>query len=177
MLGGLLPAARPGPDGESDAAPTTVGAARQRSLTTAFTTSAVSLPALIDAARPLLAPRAAVVALTFDTGHVHPGYGWMGPLKAALEASVRALAVELGSAGVRVNAISAGPLVTPAASAIPGMETLAAHWEAAAPLGWDRHDAAPVARTAVALLSDWLPATTGQVIHADGGATLPLTVG
>ncbi|MBW3068197.1 SDR family oxidoreductase [Actinomyces sp. 594] len=151
--------------------------ARGRALAEAFTASAASLQALVDAVRHLLSAHASVLALTFDTGHVHPGYGWMGPLKAALEASVRALAVELGPAGVRVNALSAGPLVTPASSAIPGMDTLAANWEDAAPLGWDRNDAEPVARTAVALLSDWLPATTGQVIHADGGAALRLTVG
>lgn len=177
LLGTLLPADHPGPDGESDAAPAMTGAERQRRLAAAFTASAASLPALVDAVRPLLAPRAAVVALTFDTAHVHPGYGWMGPLKGALEATARSLAVELGPAGVRVNVISAGPLSTPAANAIPGLDALAQHWESAAPLGWDRRDAAPVARTAVALLSDWLPATTGQVIRADGGATLALTVG
>lgn len=178
LLGTLLPTDHPGLDGESDAAPAVVGAERQRRLAAAFTASTASLPALVDAVRPLLlAPRAAVVALTFDTAHVHPGYGWMGPLKAALEATARSLAVELGPAGVRVNVIGAGPLSTPAANAIPGLDALAQHWEAAAPLGWDRHDAEPVARTAVALLSDWLPATTGQVIRVDGGATLPLTVG
>jgi len=172
LLGTLLPA-HPGPDD----APATAGAGRQQRLAEAFTTTAASLPALVDAVRPLLAPRAAVVTLTFDTPHVHSGYGWMGPLKAALEASVRSLAVELGPAGVRVNAIGAGPLSTPAAGAIPGLDALARHWETTAPLGWDHRDARPVARTAVALLSDWLPATTGQVIRADGGATLPLTVG
>ncbi|WP_136313662.1 SDR family oxidoreductase [Actinomyces procaprae] len=171
VLGTLLPS-RTGAGGD-----TADPGARARSLAEAFTVSAGSLPALVDALRPLLGPRSSVVALTFDTGHVHPGYGWMGPLKAALEASVRGLAVELGPAGVRVNAVSAGPLATPAASAIPGVDALATSWEAAAPLGWDRNDATAVARTAVALLSDWLPATTGQVIHADGGAPLRLTVG
>ncbi|SDN74427.1 Enoyl-[acyl-carrier-protein] reductase [NADH] [Actinomyces ruminicola] len=169
LLGTLLPAGA-----DTDAAAGVDADAHSRVLAEAFTASAASLPALVDAVRSLLTPRASVVALTFDTGHVHLGYGWMGPLKAALEASVRGLAVELGPAGVRVNAVSAGPLVTPAASAIPGLEALASRWEAAAPLGWDRHDAAAVARTAVALLSDWLPATTGQVIHADGGAALCL---
>ncbi|MDO4899850.1 SDR family oxidoreductase [Actinomyces sp.] len=171
LLGTMLPAHT---DGETAAVKP---GGRGRGLEEAFTVSAASLPALVEALRPLLTSRASVVALTFDTGHVHPGYGWMGPLKAALEAAVRGLATELGPAGVRVNAVSAGPLITPAASAIPGLDALATRWERAAPLGWDRHDAVPVARTAVALLSDWLPATTGQVIPADGGTPLRLTVG
>ncbi|MCL3777591.1 SDR family oxidoreductase, partial [Actinomyces sp. AC-20-1] len=86
-----------------------------------------------------------------------------------LEASVRGLAVELGPAGVRVNAVAAGPLRTPAAGAVPGLDALAASWQDRAPLGWDPDDAEPVARTVVSLLSDWLPATTGQVLRADGG--------
>ncbi len=145
---------------------------RAAALEAAFTVTTASLPALVEALSPLLGVGSAVVALTFDSGRVHPGYGWMGPLKAALEASVRTLAAELGDAGVRVNALSAGPLHTPAASAVPGFEGLASRWVRMAPLGWDPDDADPVARTAVALLSGWLPATTGQVVYADGGAWL-----
>ena len=122
-------------------------AERMRSLERAFTVSAASLPAL-----------------------VWPGYGWMGPLKAALEAGVRSLAVELGGRGVRVNAISSGPLSTTAAGAIPDFETLSRRWSETAPLGWDTGNATAVARSAVALLSTWMPATTGQTIHVDGGA-------
>ena len=110
------------------------------------------------------------MTLTFDSARVHPGYGWMGPLKAALEAAVRTLAVELGGRGVRVNAISSGPLRTTAAGAIPDFEALSRRWSEAAPLGWDTADATAVARSAVALLSTWMPATTGQTIHVDGGA-------
>ena len=143
---------------------------RMRGLERAFTVSAASLPALVDAAGPLLSRGSSVVTLTFNSARVYPGYGWMGPLKAALEASVRALAVELGERGVRVNAISSGPMSTTAASAIPGFEELSRSWSEVAPLGWDTGDATAVARTAVALLSTWMPATSGQTIHVDGGA-------
>ncbi|WP_167145876.1 SDR family oxidoreductase [Actinomyces sp. ZJ308] len=161
LLGTVLPL---------EGADTAGRAERMRELERALTVSAASLPALVDAARPLLGPGSSVVTLTFDSARVWPGYGWMGPLKAALEASVRALAVELGQRGVRVNAVSSGPLSTTAASAIPDFEVLSGRWGAAAPLGWDTQDATAVARSTVALLSSWLPATTGQVIHVDGGA-------
>lgn len=145
---------------------------RSAALQEAFTASAASLADLVQAVRPLLAPGASILTLTFETSRAHPGYGWMGPLKAALEASARYLAVELGAQGVRVNALSCGPLRTPAASAIPDLDEMAERWATGAPLGWDPDRAEPVARTAVALLSDWMPATTGQVIRADGGACL-----
>ena len=141
-----------------------------RNLERAFTVSAASLPALVHAASPLLDRGGSIVTLTFDSARVWPGYGWMGPLKAALEAGVRSLAVELGGRGVRVNAISSGPLSTTAAGAIPDFETLSRRWSETAPLGWDTGNATAVARSAVALLSTWMPATTGQTIHVDGGA-------
>ncbi|BAW92937.1 Enoyl-[acyl-carrier-protein] reductase [Actinomyces sp. Chiba101] len=174
LLGTVLPAgAEEADDGERMRARLEeAGEARMAALRDAFIVSAASLPALVEATAPLLDRGSSVLALTFDTSRVYPGYGWMGPLKAALEASVRSLAVELGLRGVRVNALSAGPLRTTAASAIPAFDDLVGDWGAGAPLGWDPDDAAPVARTAVALLSDWMPATTGAVIHADGGATL-----
>lgn len=141
-------------------------------LAQALAVSVASLPALAAATRPLLAPTSSVVTLTFVSDQAVAGYGWMGPMKAALEAAVRALAVELGPAGVRVNAVSAGPLLTPAGGAVPGIADLAARWQQAAPLGWDRTDAGAVAATVTALLSGLLPATTGQVLAADGGARL-----
>ena len=167
LLRTLLPQGTP-----DDGGPAVDGARRSAALRTAFTTSAASLADITQAVRPLLAPGASILALTFETTRAHPGYGWMGPLKAALESSVRYLAVELGAQGVRVNALSCGPLRTPAASAIPDLEEMAQRWAGAAPLGWDPDRAEPVARSAVVLLSDWLPATTGQVIRADGGAAL-----
>lgn len=159
--------------GEGQAGASAAGLASwQSDLERALTVSVTSLPALVGALSPLLMPGSAVLALTFESGRVVPGYGWMGPLKAALEASVRGLAVEQGPRGVRVNALSAGPLRTTAGGAIPGFDQLAQAWESRAPLGWDAGDPSPVARTAVALLSSWLPATTGEVLHADGGASL-----
>ena len=169
LLGTVLPLETPGAGGAGPES-TARTEERMRGLERAFTVSAASLPALVDAAGPLLGLGSSVVTLTFDSARVYPGYGWMGPLKAALEASVRALAVELGERGVRVNAISSGPMSTTAAGAIPGFEELSRSWSEVAPLGWDTGDATAVARTAVALLSTWMPATSGQTIHVDGGA-------
>jgi enoyl-[acyl-carrier protein] reductase I len=70
---------------------------------------------------------------------------------------------------VRVNLVSAGPLKTLAAKAIPGFEELEAGWSERAPLGWDQTDQGPTARAVVALLSDFFPATTGEIVHVDGG--------
>ena len=64
---------------------------------------------------------------------------------------------------------SAGPIGTPAASGIPGFEQLAGQWERMAPLGWDPRDMTPTAKAVVALLSDFFPKTTGEMIHVDGG--------
>lgn len=169
LLGTVLPLETPGTGGTGPES-TARTEERVRGLERAFTVSAASLPALVDAAGPLLGLGSSVVTLTFDSARVYPGYGWMGPLKAALEASVRALAVELGERGVRVNSISSGPMSTTAAGAIPGFEELSRSWSEVAPLGWDTGDASAVARTAVALLSTWMPATSGQTIHVDGGA-------
>nr|WP_250648891.1 MULTISPECIES: SDR family oxidoreductase [unclassified Actinomyces] len=177
LLGDALAGSLTGAPTDGDAAsapaagpgPAAVLCARLDALAAASTVSAASLAALTGVLRPLLGAGSSVVTLTFTSGRVAPGYGWMGPLKAALEASVRGLAVELGPAGVRVNAVAAGPLRTPAAGAVPGLDALAASWQDRAPLGWDPDDAEPVARTVVSLLSDWLPATTGQVLRADGG--------
>ena len=169
LLGTVLPLETPGTGGTGPES-TARTEDRVRGLERAFTVSAASLPALVDAAGPLLGLGSSVVTLTFDSARVYPGYGWMGPLKAALEASVRALAVELGERGVRVNSISSGPMSTTAAGAIPGFEELSRSWSEVAPLGWDTGDASAVARTAVALLSTWMPATSGQTIHVDGGA-------
>ncbi|MFG2346111.1 enoyl-ACP reductase FabI [Streptomyces phaeochromogenes] len=133
-------------------------------------TSTYSLKALAVAATPLLRPKASLVALDFDAARTWPGYDWMGVAKAGLEACGRYLARELGPRGVRVNLVAAGPLRTLAARGIGADgEAFEKQWASDAPLGWDAGDAEPVARTCLALLSNWLPATTGEIIHADGG--------
>ncbi|MDJ1136552.1 enoyl-ACP reductase FabI [Streptomyces iconiensis] len=137
---------------------------------TAMHTSVYSLTALATACRPLLREGSSIVGLGFDGSRTWPGYGWMGVAKAGLEACARYLARELGPERVRVNLVAAGPLRTLAAAHIddngPAFE---AGWHARSPLGWDPDDTGPVARTCLALLSDWLPVTTGQIVHADGG--------
>jgi meromycolic acid enoyl-[acyl-carrier-protein] reductase len=110
-----------------------------------------------------------VVGLDFDATKAWPVYDWMGVAKAGLESTSRYLARYLGAEGVRVNLVAAGPLKTMAAKNIPGFEQFTARWPEMAPLGWDVADPEPAARACVALLSDWFPATTGEIIHVDGG--------
>ena len=135
----------------------------------ALRTSAYSLVGLTTACQPLFRDRASVVGLTFDATVTWPSYDWMGVAKAALESASRYLARYLGPAGVRCNLVSAGPLATMAKSAIPGASEFDEVWAQRAPLGWDPTDATAAAKGVVALLSDWFPATTGEVIHVDGG--------
>jgi enoyl-[acyl-carrier protein] reductase I len=93
----------------------------------------------------------------------------MGVAKSALESTSRYLAKELGPRKIRCNLIAAGPIKTMAAKSIPGFSKFEDVWDDRAPLGWDVTDATPVARAIVALMSDWFPATTGEIIHVDGG--------
>ena len=137
---------------------------------TAVHVSAYSLKSLTMAARPLFGDRASVVGLDFDATVAWPKYDWMGVAKAAFESTARYLARDLGGEGVRVNLVSAGPLRTTAAKSIPGFDELSTIWETRAPLGWDVRDAEPAARGCCALLSDWFPATSGEIVHVDGGA-------
>jgi enoyl-[acyl-carrier protein] reductase I len=136
---------------------------------TALEVSAYSLTSLAVAARPLMPRGSSVVGLTFDATVAWPVYDWMGVAKAALESSARYLARDLGPDGIRVNMVAAGPIRTTAAKAIPGFEAIEGGWAARAPLGWDVGDAEPTARAVVALLSDWFPATTAEIVHVDGG--------
>ncbi|MEZ5177789.1 MAG: enoyl-ACP reductase FabI [Acidimicrobiales bacterium] len=136
---------------------------------TALQVSAWSLPALARAVKPLLRPRASIVGLDFDASVAWPAYDWMGVAKAALESAARYLARDLGPADVRVNLVAAGPIRTVAARSIPGFAAIEQVWSRQAPLGWDVDDPEPVARAVVALLSDWFPATTGEIVHVDGG--------
>ena len=131
--------------------------------------SAYSLKSLATACRPLMGPGGSVVGMTFDATIAWPAYDWMGVAKAALESTSRYLARDLGPDGIRVNLVSAGPLKTLAAKAIPGFEELEQMWSTRAPLGWDETDQTPTAKAVVALLSDFFPATTGEIVHVDGG--------
>ncbi len=139
----------------------------------AFRVSTFSLKELAAALAPLMDQGGSVVTLDFDNStQAWPLYDWMGVCKAGLEATVRYLARDLGPRKVRVNALAAGPIATIAAKGIPGFKHLEAFWGKQAPLGWDARDPAcvdAVARTACMMLSDWLPGTTGELIHVDGG--------
>lgn len=132
--------------------------------------SAYSLKSLSTALLPLMPPGSAVVGLDFDASQAWPSYDWMGVAKAALEATARYLARDLGPKGVRVNLVAAGPLRTVAARSIGELDSIEDEWARRAPLGWDTRDAEATARGCVALLSDWFPATTGEILHVDGGA-------
>ncbi|UDY25138.1 enoyl-ACP reductase FabI [Nocardioides sp. Kera G14] len=131
--------------------------------------SAYSLMSLAHAVRPILTPGAGIVGLTFDATVAWPAYDWMGVAKAGLESCARYLARDLGGDGIRVNLVSAGPLKTLAAKAIPGFDEIDGVWKDRAPLGWDNTDQEPTAKAVCALLSDFFPATTGEIIHVDGG--------
>ncbi|MFJ9509393.1 enoyl-ACP reductase FabI [Streptomyces anulatus] len=139
------------------------------SVATAMHVSAFSLKSLAMACKPLMSEGGSIVGLTFDAQYAWPQYDWMGPAKAALEATSRYLARDLGKDGLRCNLISAGPLRSMAAKSIPGFEELADVWNNRAPLAWDMNDPEPAGRSIVALLSDFFPRTTGEIIHVDSG--------
>ena len=141
------------------------------SASTAFATSAFSYKTLAVGLRPLLveAGGGALVTLDFDNRQSWPSYDWMGVAKSALQSVTRYLARYLGPDGIRVNAVSAGPLATIAAKSIPGLDTFRRVWETDAPLGWDIRNPDPVARMVCVLLSDWAVATSGEIVHVDGG--------
>jgi enoyl-[acyl-carrier protein] reductase I len=131
--------------------------------------STFSFKALAMAALPLMGSGGAIVGMDFDASRAWPAYDWMGVAKAGLESCARYLARDLGPRGIRVNLMAAGPLRTMAAKSIPGFEVFEAMWGKRAPLGWNLSDPGPAARACVALLSDWFPATTGEIVHVDGG--------
>jgi enoyl-[acyl-carrier protein] reductase I len=139
------------------------------SVAMALQTSAYSLKALAAGLADLMKPGSSVVGLDFDARVAWPAYDWMGVAKAALESTSRYLARDLGERGIRVNLVSAGPVRTLAAKGISGFEEIEGEWGRQAPLGWDTGDPEPVGRAVVSLLSDWWPATTGELIHVDGG--------
>ena len=140
------------------------------SASTAFQVSAFSLKELTAGLLPVLENHhASVVTLDFDARVAWPVYDWMGVCKAALESVTRYLARDLGPKGIRVNLCAAGPVRTMAAKSIPGFAAFEDAWDGRAPLGWDVNDPVPVAKTVCAMLSDWMPATTGSMVWADGG--------
>jgi enoyl-[acyl-carrier protein] reductase I len=118
---------------------------------------------------PMMGRGGGFVGLTFDATQAWPVYDWMGVAKAGLESANRYLAMHLGQRGIRANLVSAGPLRTMAAKSIPGFDQFEEAWTQRAPLGWNLSDQDPAARACLALLSDWFPATTGEIVHVDGG--------
>jgi enoyl-[acyl-carrier protein] reductase I len=138
-------------------------------VSTAVQVSAYSLKALAVAAQPLMSSGGSIVGLDFDATVAWPKYDWMGVAKAAFESTARYLARDLGPSGIRVNLVAAGPIRTVAAKSIPGFDEFEEVWSTRAPLTWDLDDAVPAAQACIALMSDWFPATTGEIVHVDGG--------
>ena len=140
-------------------------------VSTALHVSTFSLKALAAGLLPLFraAGGGSVVGLDFDATKAWPSYDWMGVAKAGLESAARYLAKELGPDHIRVNLVAAGPMRTMAAKSIPGFSAFEDAWAERAPLGWDISDSSSVAKACVALLSDWFPMTTGEIVHVDGG--------
>lgn len=135
----------------------------------AMNASAYSLKTLADVVAPLMTEGGSIVGLDFDNTVTYPAYDWMGVAKSALESTSRYLARYLGPQQIRVNLVAAGPVKTIAARSIPGFSRFEDVWDERAPLGWDVRDNSGVAKACVALLSDWFPQTTGDIIHVDGG--------
>jgi enoyl-[acyl-carrier protein] reductase I len=133
--------------------------------------STYSLKTLAEVVTPLMPNGGSIVGLDFDNStQAWPAYDWMGVAKAGLEATSRYLARSLGPQGIRVNLVAAGPIRTVAAKSIPAFAKFEDVWDDRAPLGWDvRGDYEAVGRACVALLSDWFPKTTGEIVHVDGG--------
>ena len=131
--------------------------------------SAYSYKTLAEVVVPLMSNGGSVVGLDFDATVSWPAYNWMGVAKAALESTNRYLAKTHGPANIRFNLVAAGPIRTVAAKSIPAFAKFEDVWDDRAPLGWDVRDSTAVATSTVALLSDWFPATTGSMIHVDGG--------
>jgi enoyl-[acyl-carrier protein] reductase I len=131
--------------------------------------SAYTLVAMAQRAAPLMARTGSIVSLTYyGSEKVIPGYNVMGVAKAALEACTRYLAFELGEKGVRVNAISAGPIRTLSAMAVGGIDDMFDHVERKAPLRRNV-EGDDVGRAAVFLVSDLSSGVTGETIHVDAG--------
>ncbi|MDF7808855.1 SDR family oxidoreductase [Pontiellaceae bacterium B12219] len=136
-----------------------------------FHISAASLATVAHFAAPKMKEGGSIVTVSFEGSRPFPFYNWMGVNKAALEALVKALARNMGKDYIRVNAVSAGPLTTKAASSIPYFENLAKTWDQISPLPWDTvEDKQEVANAVVFLLGQYSKKITGQTLFVDGGA-------
>ncbi len=136
---------------------------------TALEISAYSLVALAQRAEPLMPSGGSILAMTYYGGvAVMPHYNVMGVAKAALESCVRYLAYDLGPKGIRVNAISAGPIKTLAAAGVAGFRKMLSYHQKVAPLrlAITQED---VGKTAAWLCSDWSQAVTGEIVYVDAG--------
>ncbi|MFN8637315.1 MAG: enoyl-ACP reductase [Chloroflexota bacterium] len=143
----------------------------RESFALALDISAYSLTAMVKRAEPLMEKNdgGSVVAMTYLGGErAVPHYNVMGVAKAALDASVRYLAMELGEKKIRVNAISAGPIRTLAARSISGFTVMEEHYEKRAPLKRNV-DASEVGQTALFLCSPMSTGITGEIVHVDSG--------
>jgi meromycolic acid enoyl-[acyl-carrier-protein] reductase len=140
-----------------------------KDVASALEVSAYSFKALVTACLPLMSEGASVVGLDFDAAQAWPSYDWMGVCKAALESEARYLALYLGQRRIRVNLVAAGFIRTMAARSIPGSARLEEIWRTRPPIPWDVSDPVPTAKACAVLLSDWLPSTTGEILHVDGG--------
>lgn len=146
----------------------------------AFEISAWSYASLARAVLPVMNEGGSIVGMDFDPRTAMPDYNWMGVAKAALESVNRYVAREVGYAKkIRSNLVAAGPIKTLAAKAISGTATddakkltmLNDYWDGASPIGWNVDDPTVVGKSVCAVLSDFLPATTGSIIYVDGGAS------
>lgn len=144
-------------------------AAKWDEISVGFDISAYSLKTVAEVVAPLMTNGGSIVGLDFDARVAWPAYNWMGVAKAALESASRYLARALGEQQIRVNLVAAGPIRTMAAKSIPGFKEFEDAWDGRAPLGWDVNDSTAVAKACVAMLSDWFPQTTGEMVHVDGG--------
>jgi len=149
---------------------TFVDATTREGFRVAHDISSYSFTALARAALPFMQGRAASMLTLSYLGAIRsiPGYNVMGLAKASLEASVRFLAADLGPQGIRVNAISAGPIKTLAAAGIPGFRKMLARVAAAAPIGRNV-TIDDVGNAAAFLCSDLAAGISGEILYVDGG--------
>jgi enoyl-[acyl-carrier protein] reductase I len=138
---------------------------------TALQISTYSYKLLAEAFLELLkmSPSPSIVGLDFDASSAWPTYDWMGVAKAGLESLNRYLAKDLGEFNIRVNLVAAGPIRTVAAKSIPEFSKFDDAWSSRSPLKWSTKEHIAVAKACILFFSDYLPLTTGEILHVDGG--------